>query len=116
MHNDPVQTFWNSVFAQAQEKVRKRNEEQGPHLKFERIPNGFRVCRESPFLVVEQWLDDNQIYGRSEANDKSGRQIPTVFVPLAITSEHEASLPPDPMRKDVALTAGDVACGVLGFF
>jgi hypothetical protein len=116
MPNDRFQTFWNAVFTKVHDRVSKRNEESGPDLKFERIPNGFRVCRESPFLAVERWLDGNQIYGRSEAKDKSGREMPTMYVPLTINGENEASLPSDQLRKAAALTTDDVADAVLGFF
>jgi hypothetical protein len=107
MPSDPVQAFWNSAFAQVQDRVSKRNEESAPHLKFERIPNGFKVCRESPFLVVERWLADNRIHGRSATKDKSGREMHTLFVPLTITGENEASFPPDPVGKSVPLTTDE---------
>lgn len=116
MPNDPVQIFWNSVFAKVQDRVSKRNEESASHLKFGNIPNGFRVCRESPFLAVERWLDDTQIYGRSETKDESGREMPTMFVPLTITGENEARLPPDPLTKPVAVTADDVVGSVIDLF
>lgn len=116
MPNDPVQKFWNSVFAQVQDKVSRRNEESGPHLNFERTTNGFGVRRESPFLSVERWLADSRIHGRSETKDKNGRGIHTLFAPLTITGENEASFPPGQDGKSAPLTTGNVAGGVLGFF
>jgi hypothetical protein len=116
MPDDPAQTFWNCVFAQVQSLVCIRNEELGSHLKFERLSNGFGIRRESPFLLVERWLAENRIHGRSETRDKSGRASYTMFVPLTITGENEASWPADPSTKPEALTTEDVANGTLGFF
>jgi hypothetical protein len=116
MANDSFHTFCDSVFIKVQDEVSRKNKESCRHLTFERISNGFRVCRETPFLAIEQCLDGNQFYGRSEVKDKSGRAIPTMFPPLTITGENEASFPPYPMRKTVALTTADVAGGVLGLF
>ncbi len=116
MPNDPVQSFWNSVFVQVQEKVHNANKGSGPKLKFEAIPSGFRVYRKSPPLVVERWLSDNCIHGRSEEKDKSGDRIHSMFVPLTITGHHEACLPPDSLKKFTALCPEDVACGVIDLF
>jgi hypothetical protein len=116
MPNDPVQIFWKSVFSQVRDGVVIRNNGSGPQLKFETIPNGFGVRRDSPFLLVERWLADNQIHGRSETKDESGRGISTIFVPLTITDGNEASWPPNPPAKPEALTSVDVASGTLGFF
>ena len=112
MLSDPVQSFWNSLFAQVQDRVSKRNEESGPHLKFERIPNGFRVCRESPFLAVERWLDDSLIYGCAKEYGKSD----SLFQQLTITGENAALLPEDPLRKSKPLTTDVVAGWVLDSF
>ncbi len=117
MPNAPVQIFWSSVLAQVQDWVSITNKESASQLMFERIPNGFRVCRVSPFLVVERWLaDNNQIHGGSEAKDEGGHTIHTMFEPLTITGENESSLPQEPPRRPVSQTTGDVVGFVIGLF
>ena len=115
MPNDLVRTFWDSVLAQVQDSATMKDE-LGSHLKLEKIPNGFRVWRNFPFLAVERWLVDNQIHGRSEAKDKVGREMLIMFPPLTITGENEARLPPDPLRKPGSLTATDVVNSVVDLF
>ena len=113
MPDDPVKTFWNSVCVKIQCWVTRENKESGSHLELKTMPNGFRVCRESPFLEVERWLADNQIHGSAKY---SVGDTPSMFPPLTVTGENEARLPPDPLIKPVALTSDDVAGWVISRF
>ena len=117
MSSGPVQTFWNSVGALVQDGISRSNNESEQRLEFVTIPNGFQVCRESPFLVVERWLDDNQIHGMSKTKSSGGRVTPgPPFPPLTIIGQNEASWPEDPTRKPTTLTAADIANGTLDIF
>ena len=109
---DLAQVFWNSVFAQVRERVLKENEGSQQRLQLAEIPNGLRVCRNSPFLEVEQWLDGNIINGQSQSSS-SGR---TLLATLTITDANQAWLPADPLTKSTALSVSDVADGVLRLF
>jgi hypothetical protein len=57
----------------------------GPEeIRFERIPKGFRVSRESPQVVIERWFDGDRIHGRFHVRTSNGEDVKGLLHPVVL--------------------------------
>jgi hypothetical protein len=85
MSETSTRELWDSIVAGTHEGVRNANQQGGLNLTFDRMTEGFRVSRQTPFLVVEVWFSEGNIHRRTQHRDNNGVTKHGLAQPLRIS-------------------------------